>query len=115
MTAPAETSLPPRDLIGYGRTRPRLSWPGGARVAVSLVVNFEEGSELSVADGDAAGESGKGGWDPTADQNFAYGARGFPPRHGLARQAPPAGHVLHVRPRHRAPARAGTGSGGRRA
>ena len=75
MTAPAETSLPPRDLIGYGRTRPRLSWPGGARVAVSLVVNFEEGSELSVADGDAAGESGKGGWDPTADQNFAYGAR----------------------------------------
>jgi peptidoglycan/xylan/chitin deacetylase (PgdA/CDA1 family) len=75
VTAPAETFLPARDLTGYGRDRPRPSWPGGARVAVSLVVNFEEGSELSVADGDTTGESGKGGWDPTADQQFAYGSR----------------------------------------
>ncbi len=37
-----------RDLVGYGAKRPRLVWPNGARVAVSLVLNFEEGAELSV-------------------------------------------------------------------
>ena len=35
-----------RDLVGYGRTRPDIVWPNGARVAVSLVLNFEEGAEL---------------------------------------------------------------------
>ncbi|MGH9058802.1 MAG: polysaccharide deacetylase family protein, partial [Acidimicrobiales bacterium] len=34
-----------RDLVGYGRDRPQLRWPGGARVAVNIVVNIEEGSE----------------------------------------------------------------------
>ena len=43
----------PRDLIGYGRRPPRVTWPGGARVAVSFVLNYEEGGERSVADGDA--------------------------------------------------------------
>jgi peptidoglycan/xylan/chitin deacetylase (PgdA/CDA1 family) len=66
---------PSRDLAGYGAAQPRFSWPGGAKVAVSLVVNFEEGSELSVADGDAVDETGKGKRDPTADQQFAYGMR----------------------------------------
>lgn len=41
-----------RDLIGYGRRRPRVTWPGEARVAVSFVLNYEEGGERSVADGD---------------------------------------------------------------
>ena len=35
----------PRDLVGYGRTPPRANWPGDARVAVSFVLNFEEGAE----------------------------------------------------------------------
>ena len=34
-----------RDLVGYGKNIPRIEWPDGARIAVSLVVNYEEGSE----------------------------------------------------------------------
>ena len=47
----------PRDLHGYGSTPPAASWPGGARVAVSLVLNFEEGGENSILHGDAASEA----------------------------------------------------------
>ena len=39
-----------RDLVGYGRQRPDIVWPNGARVAVSLVLNFEEGAELGADD-----------------------------------------------------------------
>ncbi|MDQ6780024.1 MAG: polysaccharide deacetylase family protein [Candidatus Eremiobacteraeota bacterium] len=49
-------SAPSRDFVGYGRTRPAFEWPGGRRVAVSLVVNYEEGGEKSVLDGDAHSE-----------------------------------------------------------
>jgi hypothetical protein len=45
-----------RNLRGYGRTRPDIVWPNGARVAVSLVVNFEEGAELAVEQGDTTTE-----------------------------------------------------------
>src|SRR5918993_1922126 len=45
-----------RDLIGYGLTPPTLAWPGGAHLAVSLVVNYEEGAELSIEAGDGATE-----------------------------------------------------------
>lgn len=41
-----------RDLRGYGRNQPRVTWPNGARVAVSLVVNYEAGSENSFTLGD---------------------------------------------------------------
>lgn len=37
-----------RDLVGYANKRLRFSWPGGRRLALSVVVNFEEGSEHSV-------------------------------------------------------------------
>src|SRR6187402_1827098 len=40
-----------RNLIGYGATPPRVRWPGDARVAISLVVNYEEGSENLLQDG----------------------------------------------------------------
>ena len=46
----------PRDLIGYGRTPPHARWPGGARIAVQFVMNYEEGGENSVLHGDAASE-----------------------------------------------------------
>jgi allantoinase len=45
-----------RDLIGYGATPPDPRWPGGARVAVQFVVNYEEGAENSVLNGDAGSE-----------------------------------------------------------
>ena len=45
-----------RNLIGYAGSRPEIIWPNGARVAISVVVNFEEGAELQVGDGDSASE-----------------------------------------------------------
>ncbi|AUN93748.1 allantoinase PuuE [Pseudazoarcus pumilus] len=46
----------PRDMTGYGRERPSADWPGGARVAVQFVLNYEEGGENSVLHGDAGSE-----------------------------------------------------------
>ena len=46
----------PRDLIGYGRDLPHARWPGGARIAVQFVLNYEEGGENSVLHGDPASE-----------------------------------------------------------
>lgn len=46
-----------RDLIGYGASPPDPRWPGGARVAVQFVINYEEGAENSVLNGDARSEA----------------------------------------------------------
>jgi peptidoglycan/xylan/chitin deacetylase (PgdA/CDA1 family) len=46
-----------RDLVGYGENPPRVGWPGGAQIAVSLVVNYEEGSEPTPANGDPVHET----------------------------------------------------------
>jgi putative urate catabolism protein len=46
----------PRDLVGYGRRPPHPRWPGGARIALQFVLNFEEGAENCVLDGDPASE-----------------------------------------------------------
>jgi allantoinase len=46
-----------RDLVGYGATPPDPQWPGGARLAISFVLNYEEGGERSVLEGDAESES----------------------------------------------------------
>lgn len=71
-----------RDLEGYGRQRPDPCWPNGARLAVSLVVNVEEGAELSVSLGDARNETVyevvegvDGAPDPCKDSHFDYGTR----------------------------------------
>jgi peptidoglycan/xylan/chitin deacetylase (PgdA/CDA1 family) len=47
---------PRRDFVGYGRRPPKVVWPNGAKVAVQLVVNYEEGSEYSKAAGDERNE-----------------------------------------------------------
>jgi peptidoglycan/xylan/chitin deacetylase (PgdA/CDA1 family) len=71
-----------RDLLGYGGSPPDPGWPGGARVAVSFVVNFEEGAEYSIADGDGENEAVYeieqrlvGQPDPAIDTHFEYGSR----------------------------------------
>lgn len=72
-----------RDLIGYGGAWPDLTWPNGKRLAVSVVVNFEEGAELQVGDGDPISERigevlsvvPPGRPDPGQEQIFAYGTR----------------------------------------
>ena len=35
-----------RDFVGYESTPPKVEWPGGARLALNIVINYEEGSEL---------------------------------------------------------------------
>jgi putative urate catabolism protein len=51
------TQAYPRDMRGYGRHAPHPKWPGGARVAVQFVLNFEEGGENHVLHGDAGSET----------------------------------------------------------
>lgn len=72
-----------RDLCGtWGAPEPTAPWPDGARLAVSFVVNVEEGAELSIADGDERNESVyeireevEGGPDLCMEGHFAYGPR----------------------------------------
>jgi putative urate catabolism protein len=47
----------PRDLVGYGRNPPHANWPGGARIAVQFVINYEEGGENSILHGDKGSET----------------------------------------------------------
>lgn len=73
---------PARDLAGYGRRLPDPRWPDGARLALSFVVNVEEGAELSLTSGDARNEGTyevreevEGAPDPCMETHFAYGSR----------------------------------------
>jgi putative urate catabolism protein len=52
-----ESSGYPRDLRGYGRNSPDPRWPNGARIAVQLVLNFEEGGERCILHGDGTSEA----------------------------------------------------------
>lgn len=52
---PTHTSYP-RDLVGYGAQVPHAQWPGGARIALQFVLNYEEGGENAVLHGDPASE-----------------------------------------------------------
>ena len=52
-----DATLPyPRDLVGYGRNPPHAHWPGGARIALQFVLNYEEGGENATLHGDAGSE-----------------------------------------------------------
>jgi putative urate catabolism protein len=84
MSGPANSSYA-RDLIGYGAHPPHPRWPGGARIAVNFVMNYEEGSEYSFMDGDGRSEASltenaaspvpPGGRDLAAEGMFEYGVR----------------------------------------
>jgi OHCU decarboxylase len=75
----------PRDLVGYGRNAPNPHWPGGARVAVQFVINYEEGGENNILHGDAASEAflseivGAAPWPGQRHMNmesiYEYGSR----------------------------------------
>src|SRR5690349_18368511 len=51
-----------RDFVGYGQHPPVVRWPNDARLAVQVAVNYEEGAEYSLLDGDAHRE-------PSGDMN----------------------------------------------
>ncbi|MDO9525526.1 MAG: polysaccharide deacetylase family protein, partial [Gemmobacter sp.] len=75
----------PRDLSGYGPRQPDPQWPGSARVAVQIVLNYEEGGENNVLHGDAQSEAflsdiaGAAPWPGQRHWNmesiYDYGAR----------------------------------------
>ena len=46
----------PRDFIGYGQNPPHAKWPNKAKIAVQFVINYEEGGENCVLNGDPASE-----------------------------------------------------------
>ena len=74
-----------RDLVGYGAHPPDPKWPGGARIAINFVMNYEEGSEPSIQDGEGFTEiglteshgvdTGVRGRDLAGEGMFAYGSR----------------------------------------
>ena len=47
----------PRDLVGYAQRPPHADWPGGARLALQIVMNWEEGGERSILHGDEFAET----------------------------------------------------------
>ena len=75
----------PRNMAGYGPDRPDAAWPGGARIAVQFVLNYEEGGENCLLHGDAASEAflseivGAAPWPGQRHWNmesiYDYGAR----------------------------------------
>jgi peptidoglycan/xylan/chitin deacetylase (PgdA/CDA1 family) len=71
-----------RDFLGYGGNPPAMRWPGGAGLALSLVLNVEEGAELSLLAGDEANEAVHevtqqvhGAPDLCLASHFEYGTR----------------------------------------
>ena len=79
------THLHPRDFRGYGQNPPNPHWPGNAAVALNFVMNFEEGSEYSIVDGDehserallevASSRVAEGERDLAAESMYEYGVR----------------------------------------
>ena len=89
----------PRDLSGHGESPPDPRWPNGARIALSIVLNYEEGGENDVLHGDAASEAflseitGAVPWEGRRHWNmeslYEYGARaGFWRLHRMLRDMP---------------------------
>ncbi len=74
-----------RDFVGYGARPPQPRWPGGARLALQIVMNYEEGSEYAIGDGDESSETyltevpgatlGPGKRDLIVESVYEYGSR----------------------------------------
>lgn len=74
-----------RDFVGYANRPPTIRWPNNAGVAVNFVLNYEEGSEYSIANGDGRSETAlievnaprvpAGRRDLAAESMYEYGSR----------------------------------------
>lgn len=73
----------PRDFVGYAMDPPPIAWPDGKKIAVNVVINYEEGAETSPLDGDEFTESLTEGTYPvmsgmrqiTNESVYEYGSR----------------------------------------
>ena len=77
-------TAPTRDFLGYAGTLPAANWPGGARIAVNFCLNYEEGGELCILNGDdrsevrisdVAVETRIGARDLNIESSYEYGSR----------------------------------------
>ena len=75
---------PSRDFIGYADAPPQADWPEGARIAVNFCINYEEGGELSILEGDGHSETRISdvpsatkieGRELNIEHSYEYGAR----------------------------------------
>ncbi|SHH25771.1 OHCU decarboxylase [Cognatiyoonia sediminum] len=89
----------PRDMIGYGANPPDPKWPNGAKIAIQIVLNYEEGGENNILHGDASSEAflseivGAAAWEGQRHWNmesiYEYGSRaGFWRLHRLLKGLP---------------------------
>ena len=115
----------PRDLVGYGAHPPDPRWPDGKRVALNLVLNYEEGGENTPLDGDPASEAylhevvgapaTVGRRNLNTESMFEFGSRaGFWRVHRIVHVVRPADHGVRGRPGARAEPRRGARDGRRR-
>lgn len=77
-------TTPTRDFLGYAGNPPQANWPNGARVAVNFCLNYEEGAELCILNGDdrsevrisdVAVETRIGARDLNIESSYEYGSR----------------------------------------
>src|SRR3954447_10104842 len=73
---------PPREIVGYGEHPPKVRWEGDAKVAVQIVINYEEGSEKTFAMGDGTNDilyelpfAIDGQRDLAVESMYEYGSR----------------------------------------
>ena len=80
----SDDSSPSRDFIGYADQPPAVVWPDEARIAVNFCINYEEGGELCVLNGDdrsevrvadVAVQARIGGRDLNIESSYEYGSR----------------------------------------
>lgn len=109
---PGPGATPPgRDFAGYAGATPAANWPGAAKVAVSFVVNFEEGAEFTISEGDPRNEGiyevdhPLDGPDPCIESHFEYGTRAawwrimdLLDRHGVAATVSACGRAVERSP-----------------
>ncbi|MEM7427822.1 MAG: polysaccharide deacetylase family protein [Pseudomonadota bacterium] len=79
-----QTPSPARDFVGYRNDPPHADWPGGARIAVNFCINYEEGAEMCILNGDdrsevrisdVAVDARIGERDLNIESSYEYGAR----------------------------------------
>jgi peptidoglycan/xylan/chitin deacetylase (PgdA/CDA1 family) len=82
MTTDIPVEGPPRELVGYGEHPPKVRWENDAKVAVQIVINYEEGSEKSFAMGDGVNDimyelpfALEGQRDLAVESMYEYGSR----------------------------------------
>ncbi len=84
MSTYSQMPTPARDLIGYRNNPPKADWPDGARIAVNFCINYEEGAEMCILNGDERSECRvsdvivtprRGERDLNIESSYEYGAR----------------------------------------